>query len=52
MAIFAGYFMKRDHVQDELNLDNLGFKLWRIANNYISPIAIVAVFLYLFGLVK
>lgn len=52
MAIFAGYFMKRDHVQDELNLDNRGFKLWRITNNYISPIAIVAVFLYLFGLVK
>lgn len=52
MAIFAGYFMKRDHVQDELNLDNRGFKLWRITNNYISPIAIIAVFLYLFGLVK
>lgn len=52
MALFAGYFMKRDHVQDELNLDNRGFKLWRITNNYISPIAIIAVFLYLFGLVK
>jgi len=52
MAIFAGYFMKKDHVQDELNLDNRGFKLWRITNNYISPIAIAAVFLYLFGLIK
>ena len=52
MAIFAGYFMKKDHVQDELNLDNRGFKLWRITNNYIAPIAIIAVFLYLFGLVK
>ncbi|HEY9268086.1 MAG TPA: sodium-dependent transporter [Methylotenera sp.] len=52
MAIFAGYFMKKDHVQDELNLDTREFKLWRITNNYISPIAIIAVFLYLFGLVK
>jgi NSS family neurotransmitter:Na+ symporter len=52
MAIFAGYFMKKDHVQDELNLDKRGFKLWRITNNYISPIAIAAVFLYLFGLIK
>jgi NSS family neurotransmitter:Na+ symporter len=52
MAIFAGYFMKKDHVQDELNLNNQGFKLWRITNNYISPIAIIAVFLYLFGLIK
>lgn len=52
MAIFAGYFMKKDHVQEELNLDNQGFKLWVITNNYIAPLAIVAVFLYLFGLVK
>lgn len=52
MAIFAGYFMKRDHVQDELNLNNRGFRFWCITNNYISPIAIVAVFLYLFGLIK
>lgn len=52
MAVFAGYFMKKDHVQDELNLNTREFKLWRITNNYISPIAIIAVFLYLFGLVK
>lgn len=52
MAIFAGYFMRKDHVQEELNLDNEKFKLWRFTNNYIAPIAIVAVFLYLFGLVK
>lgn len=51
MAIFAGYFMKKDHVQEELNLDDKKFKLWRISNNYIAPIAIIAVFLYLFGLV-
>jgi NSS family neurotransmitter:Na+ symporter len=52
MAIFAGYFMNKNHVQEELNLNDQTFKLWRIANNYIAPIAIAAVFLYLFGLIK
>lgn len=51
MAIFAGYVMKKDHVQEELDLHAHGFKIWRYANNIISPIAIIAVFLYLFGLV-
>jgi NSS family neurotransmitter:Na+ symporter len=52
MAIFAGYFMNKKHVQEELDLNDQHFKLWRITNNYIAPIAIFAVFLYLFGLIK
>ena len=52
MAIFSGYFMKNHHVQQELNLSNSAFKLWRITNNCIAPIAILAVFLYLFGFIK
>lgn len=52
MAIFAGYFMRKEHVQEELSLSNCAFKLWRFTNNYISPVAIVAVFLYLFGIVQ
>jgi len=52
MAIFAGYFMNKNHVQEELDLNDQYFKLWRFTNNYIAPIAIGAVFLYLFGLVK
>lgn len=52
MAIFAGYFMNKNHVQEELDLNDEHFKLWRFANNYIAPIAIGAVFLYLFGLIK
>lgn len=52
MAIFAGYFMKKSHVQEELDLNDKHFKLWRFTNNVIAPIAIGAVFLYLFGLVK
>ena len=52
MAIFAGYFMKKVHVQEELDLQVKAFKLWLIANNFIAPIAITAIFLYLFGLIK
>ncbi len=52
MAVFAGYFMRKSHVQEELNLNDQNFKLWRFTNNYISPIAIIAVFLYLFGIVS
>jgi len=52
MAIFAGYCMRTEHVQEELNLNNHAFALWRFTNNYISPIAIIAVFLYLFGIVQ
>lgn len=52
MALFAGYTMKKEHVQEELGLKELGFKCWRFTNNIIAPIAIVAVFFYLFGLIK
>jgi neurotransmitter:Na+ symporter, NSS family len=49
MAIFAGYFMQNKHAQEELDLKDNAFKLWRLTNNIIAPIAIFAVFLYLFG---
>jgi len=52
MAIFAGYFMRKEHVQEELNLSDGAFKLWRYTNNYIAPVGIAAVFLYLFGLIQ
>jgi neurotransmitter:Na+ symporter, NSS family len=52
MAIFAGYVMKKNQLQDELGLNNWPFKLWLFTNNIIAPLAIFGVFLYLFGLVK
>ncbi len=52
MAIFAGYVMNKNHVQEELNLNSSLFALWRMTNNFIAPIAIFGVFLYLFGVIK
>lgn len=49
MAIFAGYLMKKHHSKEELDLDNRGYRLWQYANNIIAPVAICAVFLYLFN---
>jgi len=49
MAIFAGYLMQKNHLREELGVNVVGFKLWRIANNIIVPIATMTVFLYLVG---
>jgi neurotransmitter:Na+ symporter, NSS family len=51
MAIFAGYFMKKRHSKDELDLTAKTYNLWRMANNIIAPIAICSVFLYLVNIV-
>jgi neurotransmitter:Na+ symporter, NSS family len=52
MAIFAGYFMKKNHTKEELDLKTSTYQLWRIANNVIAPAAICAVFLYLFNIIQ
>jgi neurotransmitter:Na+ symporter, NSS family len=52
MAIFAGYFMKKHHTQEELDLKSNAYQLWRIANNIIAPAAICAVFLYLLNIIQ
>lgn len=52
MALFAGWVMKTHHVQEELNITTQPYRLWRFTIRFISPLAIIAIFLYLFGLVK
>ncbi len=51
MAIFAGYFMKKRHSKDELDLTTKTYNLWRLANNIIAPVAICSVFLYLLNII-
>ncbi|MBU1689601.1 MAG: sodium-dependent transporter [Gammaproteobacteria bacterium] len=51
MALFAGWVMKTHHVQDELNVSAWPYQLWRFTIRFVSPLAIIAIFLYLFGLV-
>lgn len=51
MALFAGWVMRTGHVQEELGVADGHYHLWRITIRYISPLAILAIFLYLFGLI-
>lgn len=47
MAIFAGWVMRTEHVQDELGLHTKPYRLWRFTIRYLSPLAIIALFFYL-----
>ncbi len=51
VAIFAGRVLARESVRDELGgNDGLGFKLWYFLIRFITPLAVVAVFLHTSGL--
>ncbi|MDD5330917.1 MAG: sodium-dependent transporter [Sulfuricella sp.] len=52
MALFAGWVMRTHHVQEELGLASGAYRVWRFTIRFVSPLAIAAIFLYLFGLVK
>jgi len=53
IALFAAWQMRRSSCRDELRLnDGPGFKLWYFLIRYISPVAVVIVFLNAIGLFK
>ncbi|MFW1678590.1 sodium-dependent transporter [Pontibacter sp. JAM-7] len=46
IAIFAGWFMKQVHSQDELAIGNaVWFKAWYITLRYIAPVAVAIIFI-------
>lgn len=49
MTLFAGWLMYPDHVEDELGLGRKAYAVWRFLIRYITPLAIVAIFLFLLG---
>ena len=49
---FAAWFMSKESVQDELAMtDSLAFRMWYFAIRYITPVAVVLVFLHVIGVV-
>ncbi len=52
MAFFAGWVMRTQHVREELGLTLRAYAVWRFTIRYLSPLAIVAVFLYLLGMIQ
>jgi len=50
IAVFAGWIMKQQHTEQELNMPKqLGYQIWRILVRYISPAAVFLVFLHVVG---
>jgi NSS family neurotransmitter:Na+ symporter len=51
IAIFSGWIMKSASSRDEFAMGEGGYKLWWNVIRYISPLAVVVVFLHAIGLV-
>ncbi len=49
MTLFAGWVMYTGHVEEELGLGCRAYAAWRFIIRYITPLAIVAIFLFLLG---
>jgi neurotransmitter:Na+ symporter, NSS family len=50
IAVFAGWIMKRQHSEQELNMPNLaGYEAWKILISYVAPSAVFFVFLHVIG---
>ena len=45
-VIFGAYMMKQKRIQEELNLTNFWFKIWRMLTSIVIPIAIVAILVF------
>ncbi|HHZ70050.1 MAG TPA: sodium-dependent transporter [Methylococcaceae bacterium] len=51
IAVFAGWVMRRQHSQDELQLNNKGlFYCWVVLVRYVSPAAVFLVFIHVIGI--
>jgi NSS family neurotransmitter:Na+ symporter len=50
IAVFAGWIMKRQHSEQELNMPNMaGYQAWKILISYVAPSAVFFVFLHVIG---
>lgn len=52
MAIFAGWILKREVTSEELNASALTYSIWRFAIRWVTPVAVLAVFLNLTGVLQ
>lgn len=50
IAIFAGWMMKQNHAEQELEIPAQGFQIWQFLIKYISPAAVFFVFLHVLGI--
>ncbi|MFE8071966.1 sodium-dependent transporter [Marinobacteraceae bacterium S3BR75-40.1] len=46
VAVFTGWFMARQALENELSLSEPAFRLWYTTIRYFTPVAVLAVFIY------
>ena len=51
IAIFAAWLMKESSTRDELNTYNIVYRIWYFLVKYITPIAVIIVFLSVIGVI-
>jgi NSS family neurotransmitter:Na+ symporter len=51
MAVFAGWIMKREHTEVELEMSGAVYRAWSIAIKYIAPAGVFLVFLHVVGVI-
>jgi NSS family neurotransmitter:Na+ symporter len=50
IAVFAGWIMKRQHSEQELNMPTIAsYQLWKTLISYVAPLAVFFVFLHVIG---
>lgn len=49
IAVFAGWMMKTQHAEKELEMPAAGFQAWHVLIKYVSPAAVFLVFLHVLG---
>lgn len=52
IALFAGWFMSKEATRDELEVQDWLYHSWRFLVRYVSPSAILIVFLNVIGVIK
>ncbi|MCG7965174.1 MAG: sodium-dependent transporter [Candidatus Thiodiazotropha taylori] len=50
IAVFSGWFMKKASSQDEFAMNGSAYSLWWTLIRYVSPLAVVVVFLHAIGI--
>ena len=53
IAVFAGWWMRKESTRDELNLgDTLAYRSWYFLIRFVSPVVVVVIFLNAIGVIE
>ena len=52
IAVFAGWVMRESSSNSELNTTSKGYNIWLILVRYVTPVAVMMVFLNVIGFIQ